>query len=158
MRLTARLTALAAGAALAAGCASAPQSPAGGDQSQAQAAPAAAPTAAPTVNPDLGSLKITDEVLGTGAEAVAGKKLTVNYTGRLLTGAEFDSTAGRGPFSFTLGAGEVIKGWDEGMTGMRVGGTRQLVIPSYLAYGDTGQGPIPPNATLVFEVELLDVE
>jgi FKBP-type peptidyl-prolyl cis-trans isomerase len=84
--------------------------------------------------------------------------LTVNYTGRLLTGAQFDSTAGRGPFSFTLGAGEVIKGWDEGLTGMKVGGTRELVIPSYLGYGDTGQGSIPPNATLVFEVELLDVE
>jgi FKBP-type peptidyl-prolyl cis-trans isomerase FkpA len=157
MRRISLLTTLAATAALAAGCASAPQS-SGQGQSQAQAAPSPAPSAMPTVNPDLGSLKITDEVLGTGAEAVAGKKLTVNYTGRLLTGAQFDSTAGRGPFSFTLGAGEVIKGWDEGMTGMRVGGTRQLVIPSYLGYGDTGQGPIPPNATLVFEVELLDVE
>jgi FKBP-type peptidyl-prolyl cis-trans isomerase FkpA len=152
MRRISLLTALAAAAALAAGCASAPQA------SDAQDQTPDAPAATPTPNPDLGSLKITDEVLGTGAEAVAGKKLTVNYTGRLLTGAQFDSTAGRGPFSFTLGEGEVIKGWDEGMTGMRVGGTRQLVIPSYLGYGDTGQGPIPPNATLVFEVELLDVE
>jgi FKBP-type peptidyl-prolyl cis-trans isomerase FkpA len=156
MPRTSLLTALAAAAALAAGCATGPQSPA---QAQDQAAsPVAEAGAVPTPNPELGSLKITDEVLGTGAEAVAGKKLTVNYTGRLLTGAQFDSTVGRGPFSFTLGAGEVIKGWDMGLTGMKVGGTRELVIPSYLGYGDTGQGPIPPNATLVFEVELLDVE
>ncbi|MGH7442506.1 MAG: FKBP-type peptidyl-prolyl cis-trans isomerase, partial [bacterium] len=113
-----------------------------------------APTVTATPNADLGSLKITDVVLGSGAEAVAGKTLTVNYTGRLLSGAQFDSSYGRGPFSFTLGAGQVIKGWDMGLTGMKVGGKRELVIPSYLGYGDTGQGPIPPNATLVFEVEL----
>ncbi|HTB22327.1 MAG TPA: FKBP-type peptidyl-prolyl cis-trans isomerase [bacterium] len=142
----------AAVAALAAGCAA----PQGAPDSRPQAAVQAAPS--PTPDPDLGSLKITDEVLGTGTEAVAGKKLTVNYTGRLLTGAQFDSSIGRGPFSFTLGAGEVIKGWDMGLTGMKVGGKRMLVIPSYLGYGDTGQGPIPPNATLVFDIELLDVE
>src|ERR1700677_3559381 len=89
----------AAAAALAAGCA-APQT--GSPDSQTQAAPHASPSATP--DPELGSLKITDEVLGTGEEAVAGKKLTVNYTGRLLTGAQFDSSVGRGPFSFTLGA------------------------------------------------------
>jgi len=103
-------------------------------------------------------MKITDQVLGTGSEAAQGKKLTVNYTGRLLTGAQFDSSVGRAPFTFTLGAGQVIKGWDMGLVGMKVGGKRELVIPSYLGYGDTGQGPIPPNATLVFDVELLDVQ
>jgi FKBP-type peptidyl-prolyl cis-trans isomerase FkpA len=154
MRRTSLLTVLAATAALAAGCASAPQTASADGQAQATTVA----QAGPTPNPDLGSLKITDEVLGTGAEAVAGKKLTVNYTGRLLTGAQFDSSIGRGPFSFTLGAGEVIKGWDMGLTGMKVGGKRELVIPSYLGYGDTGQGPIPPNATLVFDIDLLDVE
>lgn len=150
MRRISLLSVLALGLALAAGCKTVPDSTA--DQS------VAAPAATPTPDPDLGSLKITDEVLGTGAEAVAGKKLTVNYTGRLLTGAQFDSSEGRAPFAFVLGAGQVIKGWDMGLTGMKVGGKRQLVIPSYLGYGDTGQGPIPPNATLVFDVELLGVE
>jgi FKBP-type peptidyl-prolyl cis-trans isomerase FkpA len=150
MRRISLLSVLALGLALAAGCKSVP------DSTADQVAPTPAVTSTP--DPDLGSLKITDEVLGTGAEAVAGKKLTVNYTGRLLTGAQFDSSVGRAPFSFVLGAGQVIKGWDMGLTGMKVGGTRQLVIPSYLGYGDNGQGPIPPNATLVFDVELLDVE
>lgn len=105
-------------------------------------------------------LKIEDKTVGTGAEAMAGKKVTVNYIGTLTSGAKFDSSFDRNePFSFNLGAGEVIKGWDEGVVGMKVGGKRQLTIPSTLAYGDAGvPGAIPGGATLIFEVELLKVE
>jgi len=103
-------------------------------------------------------LSITDIVVGDGAEAVSGETVTVNYRGTLANGKEFDSSYGRGPFSFPLGAGRVIRGWDEGVAGMRVGGKRKLVIPPDLAYGERGAGGvIPPNATLTFEVELLKV-
>ena len=103
-------------------------------------------------------LRITDLVLGTGAEAVSGRTVSVNYRGTLTSGKEFDSSYGRGPFSFPLGAGRVIRGWDEGVAGMKEGGKRKLVIPPDLAYGERGAGGvIPPNATLVFEVELLKV-
>jgi FKBP-type peptidyl-prolyl cis-trans isomerase len=142
------------------GCAG-EQTPATQAAPQAQAvaaAPAATPTPEPTPDPSLGTLKITDVVLGSGPEAVAGKTVAVNYTGRLITGAQFDSSVGRGPFSFVLGAGQVIKGWDMGVAGMKVGGKRQLVIPPYLGYGAGGMGPIPGNATLVFDVELLGVQ
>ncbi len=105
-------------------------------------------------------LKIEDEVVGTGAEAVAGKKITVNYTGTLTDGTKFDSSLnpGRTPFSFTLGAGEVIQGWDQGFAGMKVGGKRKLTIPASLGYGSQDMGTIPPNSTLIFDVELLKVE
>jgi FKBP-type peptidyl-prolyl cis-trans isomerase len=113
-----------------------------------------------------GGLIKTDTVIGKGKEAVPGAMVQVNYTGWLYDakaadkhGAKFDSSIGRGPFSFPLGAGRVIKGWDEGVAGMKVGGKRTLIIPSELAYGQRGAGGvIPPGATLVFDLELLDVK
>jgi FKBP-type peptidyl-prolyl cis-trans isomerase len=104
-------------------------------------------------------LKYVDQTLGTGELAVAGKTTTVHYTGWLENGTKFDSSVDRGqPFSFPLGAGRVIKGWDEGVQGMKVGGKRKLTIPSDLGYGARGAGGvIPPNATLIFDVELLGV-
>ena len=108
-------------------------------------------------------LQIEDVTAGNGPEAVKGANVIVHYTGWLYTngvaGAKFDSSKDRGdPFSFPLGAGYVIRGWDEGVAGMKVGGTRRLVIPPELGYGARGAGGvIPPNATLLFEVELLGV-
>ena len=104
-------------------------------------------------------LRYFDIVEGDGAEATTGSTVTVNYTGWLTDNVKFDSSLDSGqPMPFTLGVGQVIPGWDEGVAGMKVGGTRQLVIPAELAYGETGSGMIPPGATLVFEVELLDVQ
>ena len=109
------------------------------------------------------SLKIDDLTLGTGDTAAAGKSVTVHYTGWLdqggAKGKKFDSSKDRGdPFVFPLGQGHVIKGWDEGVAGMKVGGRRQLTIPPEMGYGARGAGGvIPPNATLIFEVELLKV-
>ncbi|MBP6016468.1 MAG: FKBP-type peptidyl-prolyl cis-trans isomerase [Candidatus Promineofilum sp.] len=104
-------------------------------------------------------LKYYDIVVGDGATAEAGSAVTVNYTGWLTNNIKFDSSLDSGlPFPFTLGTGGVIPGWDEGVEGMKVGGIRQLVVPAELGYGDTGSGAIPPGATLVFEVELLDVQ
>ena len=108
-------------------------------------------------------LQYVDTVIGTGAEAQAGQQVSVHYTGWLyndgVKGAKFDSSKDRNdPFGFGLGAGRVIKGWDEGVQGMRVGGKRTLVIPPQLGYGARGAGgAIPPNATLMFDVELLGV-
>lgn len=104
-------------------------------------------------------LKIQDLKVGTGPEAKIGNTVSVNYVGTLENGTKFDSSYDRGEaFQFLLGAGEVIKGWDIGVAGMKVGGKRKLVIPASLAYGERGIGPIPPKATLVFEVELLAVQ
>jgi FKBP-type peptidyl-prolyl cis-trans isomerase len=112
------------------------------------------------------TLQVTDLRAGTGAEAVTGSIATVEYSGWLYEagapdnkGALFDSSARQGrPFSFPLGAGQVIRGWDEGVQGMKVGGTRKLTIPAQLGYGARGAGGvIPPNATLIFEVELLEI-
>ena len=108
-------------------------------------------------------LVATDLVVGTGKQARSGTTVKVHYTGWLYNngkkGSKFDSSLDRGePFKFDLGAGEVIKGWDQGVVGMKVGGKRQLIIPPGLAYGERGAGgAIPPNATLMFEVQLLDV-
>lgn len=109
---------------------------------------------------NMEELKIEDTVVGTGAEAVSGKEVTVHYTGTLTNGTKFDSSVDRGePFTFNLGAGEVIEGWDKGFAGMKVGGKRKLTIPSEMAYGERGAGAsIPPNSTLIFEVELLGVK
>lgn len=103
-------------------------------------------------------LIIDDIVIGGGVEAMEGSTVTVHYVGTLPNGQEFDNSNKRGePFNFTLGEGRVIKGWEEGVKGMKVGGKRILVIPSDMAYGDDGYGPIPAKATLVFSIELLAV-
>ncbi len=112
------------------------------------------------------ALQITDTTVGTGATAAVGHTVTVNYTGWLYNasvanfhGTQFDSSVGKAPFSFKLGAGQVIARWDQGVAGMKVGGTRTVVIPSSLGYGSAGAGGvIPPNATLVFTVDLLAVQ
>jgi FKBP-type peptidyl-prolyl cis-trans isomerase len=122
-----------------------------------------------TFAPDLGvnlskmtrtesGLYIQDLAVGEGEVAESGRYLKVHYTGRLVDGYTFDTSVGRQPYGFPLGVGRVIAGWDEGLKGMRAGGSRKLVIPSDLAYGKKGAGDIPPNATLVFDVVLVSVQ
>ena len=143
--------------------------PAEPEKPTAEPAPAPAPEgeAAPApakegeeMTTTASGLKYTDHNVGDGASPTTGKKVTVHYTGTLTDGSKFDSSVDRGqPFSFVIGVGQVIKGWDEGVLSMKVGGKRKLLIPPELGYGARGAGNvIPPNATLVFEVELLGVE
>ena len=104
-------------------------------------------------------LKIIDEVVGTGKSPQTGSRITVNYVGTLENGSKFDSSYDRNqPYSFPIGKGKVIKGWDEGIMTMKEGGKRKLIIPPDMAYGAAGRPNIPPNSTLIFEVELLKVE
>jgi FKBP-type peptidyl-prolyl cis-trans isomerase len=105
-----------------------------------------------------GELVILDLVVGDGAVAVTGDSAAVHYVGRLENGTQFDSSYDRGEvYPFPIGAGQVIPGWDLGVPGMRVGGQRRLTIPPHLAYGSNGFGPIPPNATLIFDIELVEL-
>ena len=112
-----------------------------------------------TAKPAPSGLIYIEKVKGTGSKAAAGKKVKVHYTGTLLNGTKFDSSRDRNePFEFELGKGQVIKGWDEGIAMMNVGGKATLVIPSSIAYGERDMGQIPPYSTLVFDVELLEVK
>jgi FKBP-type peptidyl-prolyl cis-trans isomerase FkpA len=120
-----------------------------------------------TTSPSLPTptFTVTDLALGSGADALTGSSVTMNYTGWLYDaskpeqkGLQFDTSTGRGPFTFTLGAGQVIPGWDQGIAGMKVGGARRLIIPPSLGYGSSRNGPIPPNSSLVFDVELVSVQ
>lgn len=116
------------------------------------------PAPSTPADPGPATLVTHDNVVGTGAEAKPGDKVKVHYTGWLLSAVQFDSSVGKDPFEFTLGKGEVIKGWDEGVKGMKVGGKRTLLIPAAMGYGDRGSPPkIPAKAGLKFEVELLGV-
>lgn len=107
---------------------------------------------------DTPEILVQDIVVGTGQEALPGRQVTVEYTGKFTDGKVFDTSVGRGSFAFLLGAGQVIQGWDKGVVGMKVGGKRILTVPSEYAYGPNDYGPIPGGSTLVFEVELLGVE
>lgn len=119
-------------------------------------------TTMPTETTAVTELSMKDEVVGTGATAAAGDSVTVHYVGSFTNGTVFDASASHketaNGFTFTLGAGQVIKGWDLGVAGMKVGGKRSLVIPASLGYGPNDYGPIPGNSTLLFEVELLKVQ
>ena len=140
------------------------------EQSIVETSPSPTPTLTPTASPIIqesfgavvtlaGGLKIQDIVVGTGDEATNSKLLSVHYVGTLENGKKFDSSIDRGqPFSFVIGSGQVIQGWEKGVLGMKVGGKRKLIIPASLGYGARGAGNmIPPNATLIFEVQLLAV-
>jgi FKBP-type peptidyl-prolyl cis-trans isomerase FkpA len=129
------------------------------------AKPAPAAPAAPALPASVQQLQKIDTVVGKGKPAVAGKTVTVHYSGYLYApkspkghGPQFDTSVGNAPFTFPLGMGAVIKGWDDGVAGMKVGGKRTLIIPAELGYGARGAGPIPPNSNLIFDVELVDVK
>jgi FKBP-type peptidyl-prolyl cis-trans isomerase FkpA len=116
------------------------------------------PAEAPPLPPGPDKLEIVDEKEGEGPEAKTGDTVKVHYTGTLMNGKEFDSSVGKDPFEFTLGEGQVIKGWDEGVPGMKPGGKRKLTIPWQMAYGEAGSGAkIPPKAALKFDIELLEI-
>jgi FKBP-type peptidyl-prolyl cis-trans isomerase len=125
---------------------------------QGQSIPQSDPDSLPTG--PITELMIKDRVVGSGSEVKSGDTVDVHYTGTFLDGRKFDSSLDRGqPFSFKVGAGSVIKGWDQGLVGMKTGGKRQLIIPSELAYGEVGApGAIPPNTPLVFEIELVAIK
>lgn len=129
-------------------------------ESRTQPSQASTPAGSEGAAAQATSLVVRDEVVGTGPEAKSGDKVTVHYTGWLTDGTKFDSSLDRNrPFSFTLGANEVIAGWDQGVAGMKIGGKRKLTIPPDLGYGAAGAGDvIPANATLVFDVELLKIK
>ncbi len=130
------------------------------DSNQADASALGGPMSAEKAQILASGLRVTDIEVGSGPEAVAGQTVVVHYRGTLENGKQFDASYDRGkPFTFPLGRGQVIKGWDEGVQGMKVGGKRKLVIPPELGYGTRGAGGvIPPNATLIFAVELLDIK
>lgn len=129
------------------------------DEEKAAKLEAAQKVAVEAAQNALKNLMKEDVVVGTGREAMEGDTVSVHYTGTFTDGTKFDSSLDRGmPFEFKLGAGEVIRGWDLGVAGMKVGGTRNLTIPPELGYGDRQTGPIPANSTLKFTVELLDVK
>jgi FKBP-type peptidyl-prolyl cis-trans isomerase FkpA len=147
---SALVLALSLGAVTSAACSKGASEPAGSDFKPAPPTPA---------DPGPPKLQIVDEAVGKGAEVKAGDTVRVHYTGTLINGTKFDSSRDRGtPFDFAVGAGAVIKGWDQGVVGMKVGGKRRLVIPQDLAYGEDGRPPeIPPKAGLKFDIELLEI-
>ena len=145
------------------GCNKAAETPAATNPAETPAAevPAVEPPASATgsVTADVTELKIEDVLVGKGAEAKNGDTVSVDYTGWLADGTKFDSSLDRGkPYDFVLGAGEVVEGWDKGIAGMKVGGKRKLIIPPAMGYGAEGREIIPPNATLVFDVELMAIK
>ena len=143
---------------LVAGCKGGPDDPIDGEAGAAST-PAASGAAPGKVHKLASGLQYEDVVVGSGKMAEPGMNVLVNYTGRLTDGTEFDSSVGKQPYGFQLGSGSVIAGWEEGIKGMRIGGKRKLVIPPDLGYGPRGMGGvIPPNATLLFDVELVDVK
>jgi peptidylprolyl isomerase len=152
-----RIAAIGLAAILVAGCGQ-PAAQSSSPQSSAPA-PETPPMPASASRTTASGLTIVEVQPGNGATAKSGDHVFVNYRGRLqATGAQFDSSYDRGqPIDFVLGAGNVIPGWDEGLVGLKVGGKRQLIIPPALGYGAAGAGPIPPNSTLVFDVELMDI-